>query len=159
MARASARQVSSRAEHPRSSLNSCKRCTSTRTRSKSPGSAASCSYTKCRRVTQSIQRIANELVSQWSRPIIKRSALFRDRQVPTINFDVEPSAGRGEKLNTLLARARKEDESEVRKNVVMISSTIRSVYTVAPKENAGLAKVNMSNNTDFERRRRLFTGN
>ena len=111
-------------------------------------------YTKCRRVTQSIQRIANELVSQWSRPIIKRSASYRDRQVPTINFDVEPSAGRGEKLNTILARARKEEEGRVRKNAVMIPTTIRKVYTVAPKENAGLSKASASSNTDFERRRR-----
>ncbi|KAJ3488167.1 hypothetical protein NLJ89_g11642 [Agrocybe chaxingu] len=39
-------------------------------------------YTKCKRVTPDIARTANDLVSVWSRPIIKRSASYRDRIVP-----------------------------------------------------------------------------
>lgn len=112
-------------------------------------------YTKCRRVTQSIQRTANELISQWSRPIIKRSASYRDRQVPTINFDVEPAGGaRGEKLNQILARAKKEEVGRVRKNAVTIPTMIRRPYTVAPRENAGILRSNTSVDNDIERRRR-----
>lgn len=112
-------------------------------------------YTKCRRVTQSIQRTANELISQWSRPIIKRSASYRDRQVPTINIDVEPAGGaRGEKLNQILARAKKEEVGRVRKNAVTIPTMIRRPYTVAPKENAGILRSNTSVDNDIERRRR-----
>lgn len=38
-------------------------------------------YTKCKRVDPSIARIANQLVSDWMRPILRRSKAFVDRDL------------------------------------------------------------------------------
>ncbi|KAJ4477456.1 transcription factor iws1 [Lentinula aciculospora] len=126
-------------------------------------------YTKCPRVQPDVKRVANELVSTWSRPIIKRSASYRDRVVPTIyNMDVDDvgpgshsnsqgqsqSQYRPEKLNAILARAREEDKNRIRKNAVSIPQSSLGTYTVAPRNNAGLAKMNVSVDNDVERRKK-----
>ncbi|KAJ3919931.1 transcription factor iws1, partial [Lentinula edodes] len=124
-------------------------------------------YTKCQRVQPDVKRVANELVSIWSRPIIKRSASYRDRVVPTMNnMDVDDGAPgsqslsqsqsqyRPEKLNAILARAREEDKNKIRKNAVSIPQSSLGTYTVAPKNNAGLAKMNASVDNDVERRKK-----
>lgn len=38
-------------------------------------------YTLCKRVEPSIHRVAEHLVEVWTRPVLKRSASYRDRQV------------------------------------------------------------------------------
>lgn len=115
-------------------------------------------YTKCKRVTPDITRIASELVSTWSRPIIKRSASYRDRIVP-----VAPEAGDdahgalhrgGEKLNAILARAKENEKGRVRNNAVMIPQRELGSYTVAPKLNSGIGRGNVSVDADVERRRK-----
>ncbi|KAI0690156.1 hypothetical protein BC835DRAFT_1417977 [Cytidiella melzeri] len=107
-------------------------------------------YTKCKRVTPDIARIANDLVSIWSRPIIKRSASYRDRTIETVSV----SRGEGnEKLNTILARARESDKSRVRKNAVAIPSRELGSYTVAPSSTAGIMRNNKSVEFDTERRK------
>ncbi|KAJ3714601.1 transcription factor iws1 [Lentinula guzmanii] len=127
-------------------------------------------YTKCQRVQPDVRRVANELVSTWSRPIIKRSASYRDRVVPTVNsMDIDDAMGgmsglqsqmqsqsqyRPEKLNAILARAREEDKKRIRKNAVSIPQSSIGTYTVAPRNNAGLAKVNASVDNDVERRKK-----
>ena len=106
-------------------------------------------YTKCKRVTPDIQRAANDLVSIWSRPIIKRSASYRDRVIPVAQLDAEGGAGRGgERLNAILARAREDDKNRGRKNAVKLGS-----YTVAPRSNAGLARNNAPVELDIQRRK------
>ncbi|KAF9446595.1 hypothetical protein P691DRAFT_803644, partial [Macrolepiota fuliginosa MF-IS2] len=109
-------------------------------------------YTKCKRVTPDIARIADELVSAWSRPIIKRSASYRDRVVP-MAANPEDSQQR-ERLNAILARAREEDKNRVRKNAVMIPQSQLGTYTIAPRSSAGFARTNMSVDVDIERRRK-----
>ncbi|KAF5357551.1 hypothetical protein D9757_012348 [Collybiopsis confluens] len=108
-------------------------------------------YTKCRRVTPDVKRIASELVSSWSRPIIKRS----------------PGGGGGsqmhsqyrpEKLSSILAKAREEDKRRVRKNAVTIPTSSLGTYTFAPRNNAGMQKMNASVDNDVERRRRMRRG-
>ncbi|KAF9073386.1 hypothetical protein BDP27DRAFT_1318814 [Rhodocollybia butyracea] len=108
-------------------------------------------YTKCVRVTPDVKRVANELVSAWSRPIIKRSASYRDRVVPVNSMDVDndsqtqsQSQYRPERLNAILARAREEDKHR---------SSI-GTYTIAPRNNAGLSKTNPSVDNDIERRKK-----
>ncbi|KAI0775172.1 hypothetical protein BD413DRAFT_611510 [Trametes elegans] len=112
-------------------------------------------YTKCKRVTPDIQRAANDLVSTWSRPIIKRSASYRDRVIPTAALDADGAGARpgGERLNAILARARESDKNRVRKNAVMIPQSQLGSYTVAPRSNAGLAKNNMAVDVDIQRRK------
>ncbi|KAH9903066.1 hypothetical protein C8Q73DRAFT_750649 [Cubamyces lactineus] len=113
-------------------------------------------YTKCKRVTPDIQRAANDLVSAWSRPIIKRSASYRDRVIPTAPADGEGGAGgarAGERLNAILARAKESEKNRVRKNAVMIPQSQLGSYTVAPRSNAGFTKNNMAVDVDIQRRK------
>jgi len=115
-------------------------------------------YTKCKRVTPEISRIANDLVSTWSRPIIKRSASYRDRIVPMASGgpgdgDIDMRAG--EKLNAILKRAAEAEKGRVRRtNAVMIPQRELGTYTVAPKMNAGIGRGNLSVDVDTERRRK-----
>jgi len=110
-------------------------------------------YTKCKRVTPDITRIANDLVSIWSRPIIKRSASYRDRIVPVAqDMDVDMRAG--ERLNAILARAKEAEKGRVKRNAVMIPQRELGTYTVAPKMNGGVGRGSASVDVDIERRRK-----
>lgn len=110
-------------------------------------------YTKCKRVTPDIQRAAHELVSIWSRPIIKRSASYRDRVIPTAQVDGEGGARSGERLNAILARAKESDKNRVRKNAVMIPQRELGSYTVAPRSNMGMQRSNVPVDVDIQRRK------
>jgi len=109
-------------------------------------------YTKCKRVTSDVQRTANELVSTWSRPIIKRSASYRDRVVPIAEEDGTERTN--ERLNAILARAKEGEKNRIRKNAVMIPQKNIGTYTVAPRTSVGGTKNNnMSVETDIVRRK------
>jgi len=111
-------------------------------------------YTKCKRVTADIQRIANDLVSMWSRPIIKRSASYRDRIVPTASQgDGALDARGGERLNAILARAKESEKGRIRKNAVSIPQRNLGSYTIAPNMSAGVMRGNVSVDVDIQRRR------
>ena len=109
-------------------------------------------YTKCKRVSPDIQRIANDLVSAWSRPIIKRSASYRDRDIKTV--DLGGLDASNERLNAILARARESEKNRVRRNAVAIPTREMGSYTVAPAPNAGIMKHNVSVDVDIERRKK-----
>ncbi|KAF8959513.1 hypothetical protein BDZ97DRAFT_1735668 [Flammula alnicola] len=112
-------------------------------------------YTKCKRVTPDITRIANDLVSVWSRPIIKRSASYRDRIVPVAQDGGDGIDMRaGERLNAILARAKVAEKGRVKRNAVMIPQRELGTYTVAPKMNAGIGRGSVSVDVDVERRRK-----
>lgn len=108
-------------------------------------------YTKCKRVHPDIQRTANDLVSTWSRPIIKRSASYRDRVVPTAQEDAAERAN--ERLNAILARAKEGEKNRIRKNAVMIPQREFGNYTVAPKANGGVTKNSQTVENDIARRK------
>jgi transcription factor SPN1 len=110
-------------------------------------------YTKCKRVTAPVQRQAHDLISIWTRPIIKRSASYRDRVIPTAQTS-DGGKAQTEKLNAILARAREADKNRVRKNAVSIPTRELGTYTVAPRMNANLMSQNTSVDADVERRRR-----
>lgn len=110
-------------------------------------------YTKCKRVSPDINRLANDLVSTWSRPIIKRSASYRDRAIPTAHVS-EDTLVRGDRLNTIIARAKESEKGRVRKNAVMIPQRELGTYTVAPAVNAGLMRSDVTVDLDIERRKR-----
>ena len=120
-------------------------------------------YTKCKRVQPQIARIANDLVSLWSRPIIKRSASYRDRHIPLAPGPGSTEDGIGitqqkapERLNAILARAREEDKNRIRKNAVAIPTPANlGTYNVAPRVSASLMRLNsQSVDNDIERRKR-----
>ncbi|KAJ7158630.1 transcription factor iws1 [Mycena filopes] len=112
-------------------------------------------YTKCKRVTPDIRRTANELVSTWSRPIIKRSASYRDRIIPTaLSTDITDNPPRNvERFNAIMAKGRLLDKDRVRKNAVAIPRSELRNYTVAPNMNAA-ARTNTSVDMDIERRKK-----
>ncbi|KAJ7773438.1 transcription factor iws1 [Mycena metata] len=112
-------------------------------------------YTKCKRVTADIKRIAYELVETWSRPIIKRSANHRDRIIPTAQLadHSENPARNPEKFNAIMARGRLQDKDRVRKNAVAIPRSELRSYTVAPNMNAAV-RTNTSVDMDIERRKK-----
>ena len=94
-------------------------------------------YTKPnKRVSSQIRAQADNLIAQWSRPILKRSASYRDRHVPVAEADVLTGkrAG-GVKLSAILAQGRVEDAGRVRKNAVRIPERTLANFTVAPKSN------------------------
>ncbi|CAE6517689.1 unnamed protein product, partial [Rhizoctonia solani] len=105
-------------------------------------------YTKCKRVTPAIRRTADTLVANWSRPIVKRSASYRDRHVPIAEAEISV---RTEKLNKLLERAALTNNGRGRKNAVRIPESSLGRYTVAPK--AGNAGVSANVAADVERRK------
>ena len=111
-------------------------------------------YTKSKKVTPDIARIANDLVSQWSRPIIKRSASYRDRTIATVDIGRGDTSRGGERLNAILARAKEGEKNRVRKNAVAIPTRELGSYTVAPSINASLMKDNKSVDVDIDRRKR-----
>jgi transcription factor SPN1 len=111
-------------------------------------------YTKCKRVTPDITRTADALVSAWSRPIIKRSASYRDRAIPMADMSAADGGATHERLNVILARAKEGERNRVRKNAVMIPQRELGSYTVAPRSNAGVLKNNVSVDMDIERRKR-----
>lgn len=108
-------------------------------------------YTKCKRVTPDVARIANDLVSTWSRPIIKRSASYRDRIIPVASAG-EDNMRAGERLSAILARAKEADKNRVRKNAVAIPQRELGNYTVAPKQS--VSRSSASVDIDIERRRK-----
>ncbi|KAJ7227307.1 transcription factor iws1 [Mycena pura] len=111
-------------------------------------------YTKCKRVTPEIMRLARELVDTWSRPIIKRSASFRDRMIPTVQADGTDGAVRSlDKFNAIMAKTRTRENRRVRKNAVSIPRSELGTYTVAPAANAGIMRMNATVDGDIERRR------
>ncbi|KAJ6531920.1 hypothetical protein B0H19DRAFT_1189199 [Mycena capillaripes] len=113
-------------------------------------------YTKCKRVTPDIKRIASELVSTWSRPIIKRSASYRDRIIPTAQQgeNHENPARNPERFNAIMAKGRLLDKDRVRKNAVAIPRSELRNYTVAPNMNAGVMRSHTSVDVDIERRKK-----
>ncbi|KAJ7126870.1 hypothetical protein C8R44DRAFT_701702 [Mycena epipterygia] len=113
-------------------------------------------YTKCKRVTPDIKRIATDLVSTWSRPIIKRSASYRDRIIPTAQQgeSSEAPARNLDRFNAIMAKGRLLDKDRVRKNAVAIPRSEFRNYTVAPNMNAGVMRSNVSVDVDIERRRK-----
>ncbi|KAF9267896.1 hypothetical protein L218DRAFT_1073967 [Marasmius fiardii PR-910] len=124
-------------------------------------------YTKCKRVQPDVRRTAEELISIWSRPIVKRSASFRDRVIPTAassnSMDIDEGVGASQiigasqraSLNAIMAKAREEEKGRVRKNTVAIPQRNLGTYTLAPKSNAGLLRGNnQSVDEDVQRRRK-----
>ena len=111
-------------------------------------------YTKCKRVTVPIRRMADILVELWSRPIIKRSASYRDREIPTA-ADHDPDVPRTtEKLAHILQRGREADKLRVRRNAVTIPERSMGTYTIAPKSAPVDNEADRAVRADVERRRR-----
>jgi transcription factor SPN1 len=86
-------------------------------------------YRNASRVEQSIRRIADALWVEWSRPILRKSANFRDRQIATASYDASMQ----------LSIPRRIDQQESRRTVV--PQTIRSTFDIAPRTTLDAASI------------------
>ncbi|KIO25055.1 hypothetical protein M407DRAFT_94523 [Tulasnella calospora MUT 4182] len=89
-------------------------------------------YTRCKRVSPNIRRSAEYLVDIWSRPILKRSASYRDRQIPVAADSSISSSQPKPKLAAILAKAKEQEASRSRKSAVRIPERDFGTFTVAP---------------------------
>ncbi|KZT56747.1 hypothetical protein CALCODRAFT_497072 [Calocera cornea HHB12733] len=86
-------------------------------------------YTKCPRVQEHIKRSADQLVDTWSRPIINRSANYRNLDIPLAPVD---SAGSGQiSLARILAEGKQSPDKASQR--IRIPERQFGVYTVAPR--------------------------
>ncbi|KAG8857613.1 Transcription factor iws1 [Tulasnella sp. 330] len=111
-------------------------------------------YTRCKRVTPPIKRAAENLIDVWSRPIIKRSASYRDRLIPMAVAEPGQQPSKPPKLSAILAKVSADDKQRIRKNAVRIPERDFGTYTVAPRPNMPLAGPGAVNSqVEIEKRR------
>ncbi|EJT98317.1 hypothetical protein DACRYDRAFT_96534 [Dacryopinax primogenitus] len=85
-------------------------------------------YTKSPRVQEHIKRAADQLVDAWSRPIIRRSANYRDLNIPLAASEAARSGQLS--LAKILAEGKQVDKQSRR---IRIPERNMGVYTVAPR--------------------------
>lgn len=111
-------------------------------------------YTKKnKRVSPAIKNQADNLVAAWSRPILKRSASYRDRTLAVADID-PTSARKAVKLSQILAKGRAEEVGRVRRNAVRIPGREMAAFNVVPRSNVGMSGLGSQQaHLDVERRR------
>ena len=95
-------------------------------------------YRNAPRVEQSIRRIADALWVEWSRPILRKSANFRDRQIATASYHADMA----------LPVLKNPTLEESRRTVV--PRTIHSTFEIAPKATIDLSSVHASRGVKAE---------
>jgi transcription factor SPN1 len=50
-------------------------------------------YTKCPRIEPKVKRVADQLVAKWSRPILRRSADYREKRLQTKEYHEDDRYG------------------------------------------------------------------
>lgn len=111
-------------------------------------------YTKKnKRVSPAIKAAADRLIAAWSRPILKRSASYRDKTLVIAN-DTSVLPGQRTKpikLSTIMEQAKKEENGRTR-NAVRIPQKAMYDYTVVPRSQlSGTSGPNTA--MDVEKRR------
>jgi len=95
-------------------------------------------YRNSPRVEQSIRRIADALWVEWSRPILHKSANFRDRQVATATYHAS------------MARPVHKDPSVENPRRTVIPQTIHSTFEIAPRATIDMSSVPASRGSKAE---------
>ncbi|EPQ26043.1 uncharacterized protein PFL1_06496 [Pseudozyma flocculosa PF-1] len=85
-------------------------------------------YSMCPRVEPRIKRIAEHLIEVWSRPVLKRSASYRDRHVAAAEWHPEMSNSQGLTSTQIIDNGRRN---------VSIPQAVTSGFRVAPQSTAG----------------------
>lgn len=88
-------------------------------------------YRNSPRVERSIQRIADALWVEWSRPILRKSANFRDRQIVTASYNSS--------MQLPVLKENKLSGPDPKRTV--IPQTIRSTFEIAPRATVDFASV------------------
>lgn len=82
------------------------------------------------KVTLNIKRIAEKLVTEWSRPILGYSRDYHDRQIEVVDAaPVSRHAGPTQRVN--LENLRQQHSSHARMRAPKI---VKNTYTIAPRE-------------------------
>jgi transcription factor SPN1 len=87
-------------------------------------------YRNSSRVEQSIRRIADALWVEWSRPILRKSANFRDRQIATASYDA-----------SMQLPILKQTNSGPDPKRTVVPQIIRSKFEIAPRAHVDLSSV------------------
>jgi transcription factor SPN1 len=111
-------------------------------------------YTKKnKRVSPAIKNQADNLVAAWSRPILKRSASYRDRTLAIADVDSNTTR-KAVKLSQILAQGRAEEAGRIRRNAVRIPGREMAAFNVVPRSNVGMSgSGSQQAHFDIERRR------
>lgn len=116
-------------------------------------------YTKKnKRVSSTIKSAADRLIAAWSRPILKRSAFYRDRSLVLSSANTSMLPGQKVKpikLSTIMEQAKREENGKVR-NAVRIPQKAMYDYTVVPRSNVNMNAggiVGANSAMDAEKRR------
>lgn len=99
-------------------------------------------YTKKnKRVAPTIKNQADNLIAAWSRPILKRSASYRDRTLVMASSHQTESSQlkkkKGPKLADILAQGRLEEAGRLRRNAVRIPERPMAAFDIVPRSNVG----------------------
>ena len=95
-------------------------------------------YRNSPRVEQSIRRLADGLWVEWSRPILRKSANFRDRQIATASYDA-----------SMAIPVRKDPNQQESKRTV-IPRQIHSTFDIAPKATLNMNSMPISRSSRAE---------
>ncbi|GAA5869505.1 hypothetical protein JCM16303_000493 [Sporobolomyces ruberrimus] len=100
-------------------------------------------YTKCKRVDPAIARLANQLVSDWMRPILRRSKAFVDREVEqggtrharfgSSTFEAAQAAAQAEPVEGGMASGGQRR--------ARIPQAMTATFSVAPRSSVGMTAV------------------
>ncbi|WFD30537.1 Transcription factor iws1 [Malassezia sp. CBS 17886] len=84
-------------------------------------------YSMCKRVETPIQRSAEHLIEVWTRPIMKRSASYRDRQVAHAEWSQNSPHNPSSRVANVVGN------QDAARRHVSIPQTVTSGFRVAPK--------------------------
>ena len=116
-------------------------------------------YSRCPRCDPTIRRQADQLITQWMRPILRRSAVWRDRPIAVAEDNDEavgPRRGASHaeagRQGAILQKKDKEEDASRRHARIPQSNT--GTYTVAPRSNV-TASTGSNDKAAMERFRQL----
>lgn len=104
-------------------------------------------YQKSKRSDPTIKRVADRLVGEWSRPIIKRSANFRDRQVAAVDY--RPDASSIYRIPSATA-----EDGKVAARTSIPRANLET-YAIAPRANLSAAQAASQKQHDSEQIRKI----
>ncbi|CAO3665067.1 unnamed protein product [Umbelopsis ramanniana] len=106
-------------------------------------------YTKCPRIEPKVKRVADQLVAKWSRPILRRSADYREKRLQTKEYhEDDRNFYRRPKYNA----PTEEDESEASSTVhARIPQALASDFEIVPQSTVRAAQMKGKNDGKFKR--------
>ncbi|PWN92254.1 hypothetical protein FA10DRAFT_266044 [Acaromyces ingoldii] len=89
-------------------------------------------YTECDRVDKNVARICDRLIETWSRPILKRSSSYRDRQQKIREFQVDPYRSAAFRQQLAASQAKGQSASQQSQRVRIPEAVTGNSFRFAP---------------------------